>query len=80
MGALMKTPRNAGPSTDSMSRSASKLSTWLPNAFRLTSMSIRWRGSGRLSVRLSASTIMPAQVPHTGRPSLTLSASADLKP
>ena len=57
-GARMKTPRS-GSGSPASSRSASKLATCLPYAFRRTEMSTRprWSRSRR---------IIPAQVPNTG--------------
>ena len=65
-GARMKTARYGGPSTPSISKSVSKLSTCRPKAFRLTLVSIKPSGSGLWSVRCPAITIIPAQVPQAG--------------
>ncbi len=67
-GALIKTHLKVDPCNPSIETFSSKLLTCLPNALRVTSVSINPRGSGLLSVNVPAIVIIPAQVPQTGIP------------
>src|SRR5690606_27160678 len=81
-GARMNTARTGPPSSPSTARSASKESTWRPNALRRTAMSIapKQRWSGRPSSTSAPRRIMPAQVPRAGRPSARRRASGSVSP
>src|SRR5215475_6894263 len=88
-GARMNTARNGacrpgapgGPAIPVMPMSLSKESTWRPNAFRRTVMSIpptvSWPSTP--SSRRSASMIIPAQDPNTGRPAPTRLRSGSIR-
>jgi len=69
-GARMKTAWNGPPARPATSRSASNESTWRPKALRRTVMSMPPRvcWSSRPPSTRSASRIMPAHEPNTGRP------------
>ena len=64
----MNTACSGGPPMPATDNSVSKLSTCVPKALRLTTMSTMPSGRGRGSVRRRARSTMPAHVPQAGSP------------
>src|SRR5258708_11169495 len=80
-GALMNTARKSGPGMPLSAMSLSNESTWRPNAFRRTVMSIPPTVScpSVPSARRSASMIIPAQEPNAGMPELSRLRSGSIR-